>query len=73
MSPDSEDVVFAETEQTTPNRVIMLDDLMTEAFNVRDNEVMMNLLIMKSSHHNNMSILIVCHELYPKGKNSVLF
>ena len=33
----------------------------------------MNLITTKLSHHNNLSILIVCHELYPKGKNSVLF
>ena len=51
----------------------MLDDLMTEAFNVRDNEATMNLLITKLNHHNNVSILIVYHKLYPKGKNSVLF
>ena len=46
---------------------------MTKAFNVRDNEVTMNLLITKLSHHNNVSILIMCHKLYPKGKNLVLF
>ena len=32
----------------------------------------MNLLVTKLSHHNNLSVLIVCHELYPKGPNSVL-
>ena len=32
----------------------------------------MNLLMTKLSHHNNISVLIVCHELYPKGPNSVL-
>ena len=26
----------------------------------------------KLSHHNNVSVLIVCHKLYPKGSNSVL-
>ena len=46
---------------------------MTEAFSNKDNESTMNLLTTKLSHHNNTSILIVCHELYPKGKNSVLF
>ena len=46
---------------------------MTEAFSNKDNESMMNLLTTKLSHHNNTSVLIVCHELYPKGKNSVLF
>ena len=68
-----EDIVFGENEKTTPNRVIVLDNLMTEAFGVWDNESMMNLLMTKLSHHNNISVLIVCHELYPKGKNSVLF
>ena len=46
---------------------------MTEAFSNSENEATMNLLTTKLSHHNNVSILIVCHELYPKGKNSVLF
>ena len=32
----------------------------------------MQLLMTKLSHHNNISVLIVCHELYPKGKNAVL-
>ena len=53
--------------------MIVFDDLMTEAFSNKDNESTMNLLTTKLSHHNNTSILIVCHELYPKGKNSVLF
>ena len=70
---DPEDVVFNEDERTTPNRVIVFDDLMTEAFTNRDNEATMNLITTKLSHHNNTLILIVCHELYPKGKNSVLF
>ena len=46
---------------------------MMEAFSNRENEATMNLLTTKLSHHNNVSILIICHELYPKGKNSVLF
>ena len=46
---------------------------MTEVFNTKDNDTMMNLLMNKLNHHNNLSVLIVCHELYPKGKNSVLF
>ena len=33
----------------------------------------MNLLMTKLSRHNNLSVLIICHELYPKGKNSILF
>ena len=47
---------------------------MNEAFISRDKEVnsMMNLLMTKLSHHNNISVLLVCHELYPKGSNSVL-
>ena len=68
-----EDIVFGENGKTTPNRVIVLDDPMTEAFGVQDNESTMNLLMMKLSHHNNISVLIVCHELYPKGKSSMLF
>ena len=68
-----EDIVFGENEKSALNRVIVLDDLMTEAFGVWDNESMMNLLMTKLSHHNNVSVLIVCHECYPKGKNSVLF
>ena len=70
---DPEDMVFNEDERTAPNRVIVFDGLMTEAFTNRDNEATMNLITTKLSHHNNTSILIVCHELYPKGKNSVLF
>ena len=70
---DPEAAVFNEDERTTPNRAIVFDDLMTEAFTNRDNEATMNLITTKLSHHNNTSILTVCHELYPKGKNSVLF
>ena len=70
---DPEDIVFNEDEKSAPSRVIVFDDLMMEAFSNRENEATMNLLTTKFSHHNNMSILIVCHELYPKGKNSVLF
>ena len=53
--------------------MIVFDDLMTEAFGNKDNESTMNLITTKLSHHNNLSVLIVCHELYPKGKSSVLF
>ena len=70
---DFEDVVFGEGKKCAPNRVIILDDLMTEAFNTKDNDTTMNLLMTKLSHHNNLSVLVVCHELYPKGKNSILF
>ena len=66
-------MVFNEDERAAPNRVIGFDDLMTEAFTNRDNEAAMNLITTKLSHHNNTLILIVCHELYPKGKNSMLF
>ena len=62
-----------EDERTAPNRVIVFDDLMTEAFTNRDNEATTNLITTYLSHHNNTSILIVCHKLYPKEKNSVLF
>ena len=68
-----EDIAFNEDQQSAPNRVVVFDDLMTEAFSNKDNESMMNLITTKLSHHNNLSILIVCHELYSKGKNSVLF
>ena len=70
---DPEDVVFNADERTAPNRVIVFDDLMTEAFTNRDNEATINLITTKLSHHSDTSILIVCHELYPKGKNSMLF
>ena len=53
--------------------MIVLDDLMTEEFGNKDNESMMNLITTKLSHHNNLSVLIVCHQLYPKGKSSMLF
>ena len=46
---------------------------MNESFSLRENDVTMNLLMRKLSHHNNVSMLIMCHELYPKGRNSVLF
>ena len=69
-----EQIVFSENKHNAPNRVIVMDDLMNEAFISRDKEVNspMNLLMTKLSHHNNISILLVCHELYPKGTNSVL-
>ena len=72
-STDPEDVVYNEDECTAPNRVIIFADLMTEAFSNKGNELTMNLITTKLSHHNNLSVLIVCHELYPKGKSSVLF
>ena len=67
-------IVFSENEHDAPNRVIVMDDLMNEAFDSRDKEVnsMMNLLMTKLSHHNNISVLLVCHELYPIETNSVL-
>ena len=57
-----------------PNRVIVMDDLMNEAFNSRDKEVnsTMNLLMTKLSHHNNTSVLLVCHELYRIWHSMVL-
>ena len=71
---DLEEIVFGENENNTPNRVIVMDDLMNDAFNPKDKEVKstMSLLMTKLSHHNNISVLIVCHELYPKGPNSVV-
>ena len=68
-----EQIVFSENEHDALNRVINMDDLTNEAFNSRDKEVnsMMNLLMTKLSHHNNISVLLVCNELYPKGTNSV--
>ena len=73
VTKDPEDVVFNEDQQSAPNRVVVFDDLMTEALSNKDKESTMNLITTKLSHHNDLSILIVCHELYPKGKNSVLF
>ena len=72
---DYSDIVSKESMETAPNRVIVLDDLMNDAFNSKDTNInsMMKLLITKLSHHNNISVLIVCHELYPKGQNSMLF
>ena len=69
-----EEIVFSENEESALNRVVVMDDLMNEAFNSYDKDVnsMMNLLMTKLSHHNNISVLLVCHELYPKGPNSVL-
>ena len=51
-----------------------MDDLVNDDFNLKEKEVnsTMNLLMTKLSHHNNILVLIVCHELYPKGPNSVL-
>ena len=31
-----------------------------------------DLLMTKLNHHSNISVLLDCHELYPKGPNSVL-
>ena len=70
---DAKDIVYGEDEKTAPNRMIVFDDLMTDAFGNKDNESTINLITTKLSHHNNLSILIVCHELYPKGKSSMLF
>ena len=64
--------VYAESSQSAPHRIIVLDDLMVEAFDKSENGEIMSLLMTKLSHHNNVSVLIVCHKLYPKGKNSVL-
>ena len=72
-SYSDDQIVFSENEKTAPNRIIVLDDLMNEAFNFKENDAMMKLLMTKLSHHNSISVLIVCHELYPKGRNSVLF
>ena len=72
-SNDSEDILYNEDECTAPNRVIIFNDLMTEAFNNKDNESTMNLIMTKLSHRNNLFVLIVCHELYSKGKSSVFF
>ena len=71
---DIEQIVFSEKENNAPNRVVVMDDLMIDALSSRDKEVTstMNLLMMKLSHHNKISVLIVCHKLYPKGPNSVL-
>ena len=69
MTPDAKDIVYGEDEKTAPNRMIVFDDLMTEAFSDKDNESTMNLITTKLSHHNNLSVLIV----YPKGKSSMLF
>ena len=71
---DIEQIVFSENKNNAPNRVVVMDDLMIDAFNSRDKEVTstMNLLMTKLSHHINISVLIVRHELYPKGPNSVL-
>ena len=72
-TPDAEDIVYGEDEKTAPNRMIVFDDLMTEAFSNKDNESTINLITTKLSHHNNLSVLLVCHELYPKGNSSMLF
>ena len=64
--------MHAESRRDAPHRVIVLDDLMVEAFDKSENRDIMKLLMTKLSHHNNISVLIVCHELYPKGKNAVL-
>ena len=72
---DNEEIASRESMNTVPNRVIVLDDLMKDAFNLRDKDIdaTRKLLITKLSHHNNISILILCHKLYPKGPNSILF
>ena len=71
-SPPPKFYVYAESSRDAPHRVIVLDDLMVEAFDKSENRDVMQLLMTKLSHHNNISVLIVCHELYPKGKNAVL-
>ena len=58
---DLEQIVFSEDKNNAPNRVLVMGDLMNEAFNSRDKEInsTMNLLMTKLSHHNNISILCV--------------
>ena len=70
---DPKDIIFNEDKRSAPGRVIVFDDLMMDAFGNCENKATMNLLTTKLSHHNNTSVLIVCRELYPKGKNSMLF
>ena len=70
-APDHQ-IVYSEDNQEAPHRILVLDDLMVEAFERAKNRDLMQLLMTRLSHHNNLSVLIVCHELYPKGKNSVL-
>ena len=65
-------IVYGEDNRLAPHRILVLDDLMVEAFEKPENRDLMQLLMTRMSHHNNLSVLIVCHELYPKGKNSVL-
>ena len=65
-------IVYGEDNQLAPHRILVLDDLMVEAFEKPENRDLMQLLMTRMSHHNNLSVLIVCHELYPKGRNSVL-
>ena len=62
---DDSDIVSKESTEKAPTRVIVLDDLMNDAFNSKDKNIdsMMKLLMTKLSHHNNISVLIVCHEL----------
>ena len=71
---DNKSIVYNEDESNSPNRVFVLEDLMSEAFNSKNKQVSqaMDLLMTKLSHHNNVSVLTVCHELYPKRPNSVL-
>ena len=71
---NNKSIVYNEDESNTPNCVVVLDDLMSEAFNSKNKPLSqaMDLLMTKLSHHNDVSVLIVCHELYPKGPNSVL-
>ena len=72
---DDLNIVSKEFMETAPTRFIVLDDLMNDAFNSKDKNVdsTMKLLMTKLSYHNNILVLIVCHELYPKRQNSVLF
>ena len=71
---NNKSIVYNEDKSNSPNCVVVLDDLMSEAFNSKNKQVSqaMDLLMTELSHHNNVSVLIVCHELYPKGPNSVL-
>ena len=55
---DDSDIVSKESMETAPNRVIVLDDLMNDAFNSKDKSIdsTMKLLMTKLSHHNNMEV-----------------
>ena len=66
-SPPPKYYMYAESSRDAPHRVIVLDDLMVEAFDKLENRDVMQLLMTKLSYHNNIRADRV-PRIVPQGK-----